>query len=155
MKNLALIFSLVLFSATAIAQKPNLSGDWKLNESKSELGYDFSMAPVALTLDHTKKTLDMKATNVWDGQEMVSESHLTLDGKECENSGMGGTTVTSTAVVDKKAKTITIETNGYADGIGDWTSVQVLSMKEDNLVVAFEAASDMGSITETYVFDKQ
>jgi len=155
MKNLAFVLALVLFSSVAIGQKVNYSGEWKLNDSKSELGYDFSMAPVSLSVEHTKKTLDMKATNVWDGQEMVTESHLTLNGKEVENTGMGGTPVTSTAVVEKKTKAITIETNGYSEGIGDWTSTQVMSMKDGNLVVDFEAASDMGEITETYVFDKQ
>jgi len=155
MKNIALVLTLVLFSSVAIGQKVNYSGDWKLNESKSELGYDFSMAPVTVALKHTKKTLDMKAVNVWDGQELVTESHLTLDGKENENTGMGGTVVTSTAVVDKKTKAITIVTNGDSEGIGEWTSTQLLTMKDGNLVIEFEAGSSMGEIFETYVFDKQ
>lgn len=155
MKNFAFVLALVLFSSVAIAQKVNYSGDWKLNESKSELGYDFSMAPASLAIEHTKKTLDLKTVNVWDGQEIASESHLTLDGKECENIGMGETATISTAVVEKKTKAITIETNGSSEGIGDWTSIQVMSMKDGNLVIEFEAASNMGSIAETYVFDKQ
>jgi hypothetical protein len=155
MKNLAFILALVLFSSVAIGQKVNYSGEWKLNESKSELGYDFSMAPKSVSVQHAKKTLDLKTVNVWEGQEMVNESHFTLDGKECTNTGFGGTETTSTAVYDKKTKTLTIETNGYADGIGDWTSIQVMSMKEDDLVIDFTAASDMGEITEVYVFNKQ
>lgn len=155
MKNFAFVLALVLFSSVAIAQKVNYSGDWKLNESKSELGYDFSLAPASMAIEHTKKTLDLKTVNVWDGQEMTSESHLTLDGKECENIGMGETATISTAVVEKKTKAITIETNGSSEGIGDWTSTQVMSMKDGNLVIEFVAASNMGEIAETYVFDKQ
>jgi hypothetical protein len=155
MKNLAFILALVLFSSVAIGQKVNYSGEWKLNESKSELGYDFSMAPKSVSVQHAKKTLDLKTVNEWEGQEMVNESHFTLDGKACKNTGFGGTETTSTAVYDKKTKALTIETNGYADGIGDWTSIQVMSMKEDNLVIDFTAASDMGEITEVYVFNKQ
>jgi hypothetical protein len=154
MKNFTFMLALVLCSSVAIGQKVNYSGEWKLNESKSELGYDFSMAPVSVSVTHAKKTLDLTAVNVWEGQEFENESHFTLDGKECENSGFGGATTTSTATTDKKTKAITIETNGYADGIGDWTSVQVMSMKNGNLVIDFEAASDMGTIAETYVFDK-
>jgi len=30
-----------------------------------------------------------------------------------------------------------------------------MSMKDGNLVIEFEAASQMGEMTETYVFDKQ
>lgn len=155
MKNIAFVLALVLFSSVAIGQKVNYSGEWKLNDSKSELGYDFSMAPATVTVDHTKKTLDLKTVNVWEGQEIPSESHLTLDGKECNNTGMGGTETVSTAVVDKKTKAITIVTDGSSEGIGDWTSTQVMSMKDGNLVIEFEAASDMGSIAETYIFDKQ
>lgn len=155
MKNFACMLALALFSSVAIGQKVNYSGEWKLNESKSELGYDFSMAPKSVSVKHTKKTLDLKTVNEWEGQEIANESHFTLDGKECENMGFGGNSTTSTADVDKKTKSVTIETNGYADGLGDWTSIQVMSMKDGNLVITFEAASSMGEMAETYVFDKQ
>lgn len=155
MKNIAFVIALVLFSSVAIGQKVNYSGEWKLNESKSELGYDFSMAPITASVKHTKKTLDLKTVNVWDGQEIPSESHFTLDGKECTNMGFGESETKSTAVVDKKTKALTIVTDGSSEGIGDWTSTQVMSLKDGNLVIEFEAASDMGGLTETYVFDKQ
>jgi len=155
MKNFALVLALVLFSSVAIGQKVNYSGEWKLNESKSELGYDFSMAPASMTVEHTKKALDLKSVNVWDGTEVVSESHLTLDGKETENIGFGESVTTSTAEVNKDTKAILIKTKGSAEGVGDWTSTQNMFLKEGNLVIQFEAASDMGEIAETYVFDKQ
>jgi len=155
MKNFALILALVLFSSVAIGQKVNYSGEWKLNNSKSELGYDFSMAPASLSVKHAKKTLDLKTVNVWDGQEYETESHFTLDGKETENVGIGESVTKSTAEVVKATKAIKIITNGNADGIGDWTSTQVMFMKDGQLVIEFEAASDMGEIAETYVFDKQ
>ena len=155
MKNFAFILAFVLFSSVAIGQKVNYSGEWKLNENKSTLGSEFSMAPASITVTHAKKTLDLKTVNVWDGQEMVSESHFTLDGKECENVGFGENVTKSTAELDKKSKTIKIVTNGNAEGVGDWTSTQNMLMKEGNLVIQFEAASDMGEIAETYIFDKQ
>lgn len=155
MKNVAFVIALALFSSVAIGQKVDYSGEWKLNESKSELGYEFSMAPVSMVVEHTKKTLDLKATNVWDGQDMVSESHFTLDGKECKNVGFGDSETVSTATTDKKTKAITIVTDGEAEGVGEWTSTQVMSLKDGQLVIEFEAASDMGEIAETYVFDKK
>ena len=155
MKNIAFVLALVLFSSVAIGQKVNYSGEWKLNESKSELGYDFSMAPISVSVKHTKKTLDMTSINVWDGQEIVSESHFTLNGKETENIGFGESVIKSTAVVDKGTKAITIVSDGFSEGVGDWTSTEVMSMKDGNLVIEFEAASDMGEMAETYVFDKQ
>ena len=155
MKNIAFVLALVLLSSAAIAQKVNYSGEWKLNESKSDLGYDFSMAPASLTVKHTRKALDMKTITLWDGQEIVNESHVSLDGKACENVGFAESVTQSTAEVDKESKAILITTQGEADGIGAWTSKQHMSLKDGNLVIAFEAASDMGEIAETYVFDKQ
>ena len=64
MKNFAFVLALVLFSSVAIGQKVNYSGEWKLNKSKSELGYDFSLAPNSVSVKHTKKTLDLKTVNV-------------------------------------------------------------------------------------------
>lgn len=155
MKNFALFLAFVLFSSVAIGQKVNYSGEWKLNENKSELGYDFSMAPASVTVTHTKKALDMKTVNVWDGQEIPSESHFTLDGKECENMSFGETVTKSTAEVVKATKAIKIITKGYNDSFGDWISTQVISLKDGQLVIEFEGESDMGEIAETYVFDKQ
>jgi hypothetical protein len=155
MKNFAFVLALVLFSSVAIGQKVNYSGEWKLNESKSTLGYDFSLAPASITITHTKKALDLKNVNVWDGTEVVSESHITLDGKETENIGFGESVAISTAEIDKATQAIKIVTKGNSEGVGDWTSTQNMLLKEGNLVIQFEAASDMGEITETYVFDKQ
>ncbi|TFH25988.1 MAG: hypothetical protein E4H10_08305 [Bacteroidia bacterium] len=155
MKNIAFVLALVLFSSMAIGQKVNYSGEWKLNESKSQLGYDFSLAPASISITHTKKALDLKTVNVWDGTEVVSESHITLDGSETENKGFGESIAKSTAEVDKATNAIKIVTKGSAEGVGDWTSTQNMLLKEGNLVIQFEAVSDMGEIAETYVFDKQ
>ena len=55
---------------------------------------------------------------------------------------------------DKKAKTVKIVTTGSVEG-SDYNLTQTFSMKEENLVVESEAASDMGELFETFVFDKQ
>jgi hypothetical protein len=141
-------------SLSAIGQKPNFSGDWTLNEGKSELGYEFSLAPKAMTVEHTKKTLDLTSVSEWDGQEIESKSHFTLDGEVCENPGFMDSVTKSTASFDKKAKTIKIVTNGTVEGM-DYTLTQTMSMKEGQLLVESEAASDMGEMFETFVFDKK
>jgi len=153
MKNFVFIIALAFLSATAFGQKPNFSGDWKLNQSKSELGYEFSLAPKTMKVEHTKKTLDL--VNVWefDGQEYESKQHFTLDGAECENVGFMESVGKSTAGFDKKTKTLKIVTEGSGGGT-DYTLTQIMSMKEDNLVMVSEAASDMGELMETFVFEK-
>ena len=154
MKNLVFIIALAFLSATAIGQKVNFSGDWNLNEDKSELGYEFSLAPKAVTLEHTKKTFDVTATSEWDGQEVESKSHYTLDGEVCENPGFEDSVTKSTASSDKKAGTLKVVTDGEVQGMG-YTLTQVYSMKDGNLIVESEAASDMGEMVETFVFDKK
>ena len=154
MKNLVFIFALAFVSATAFGQKVNFSGEWKLNEGKSELGYEFSLAPKAMTVEHTKKTLDLINANEWDGQEYESKAHYTLDGEVCENPGFEDSVSKSTAGFDRKTKTLKIVTDGEVQGMS-YTLTQIMSLKEGNLIVESEAASDMGEMVETFVFDKK
>ena len=153
MKNFVFIIALAFLSATAFGQKVNFSGDWKLNESKSELGYEFSLGPKAMKVEHTRKTLDLTSVSEWDGQEVESKSHFTLDGEVCENVGFAESVTKSTANYDKKTKSLKIVTNGSFQGM-DYTLTQIMTMKEGNLVVNSEAASDMGEMVETFVFEK-
>ena len=154
MKKYAFIIALAFLSATAFGQKVNFSGDWKLNESKSELGYEFSLAPKTMTVEHTKKTLDMASVREFNGQESETKAHYTLDGEVNENAGFMDSVIKSTAGFDKKTNSLKIVTNGSAQGM-DFTLTQIMSMKGDNLVINSEAASDMGEMVETFVFDKQ
>jgi len=154
MKNFIFIIALAFLSSTAFGQKVNFSGEWKLNESKSELGYEFSLAPIAMTVEHSKKTLDMTSVSEWDGQEIESKSHYTLDGEISENVGFAESVTKSTASFDKKAGSLKIVTNGSVEGM-DYTLTQTMTMKEGSLVVESEAASDMGEMVETFVFDKK
>ena len=114
MKNFVFIIALAFLSATAFGQKVKFSGDWKLNEDESELGYEFSLAPKAMKVEHTRKTLDLTSTSEWDGQEIESKSHFTLDGEISENVGFAESVTKSTASFDKKAGTLKIVTNGSA-----------------------------------------
>ena len=154
MRNFVFIIALAFLSATAFGQKVNFSGDWKLNESKSELGYEFSLAPKSMTLVQTKKTFDQTNVSEWDGAEIETKNHYTLDGEISENPGFEDSVTKSTAVFDKKAGTLKIVTDGEVQGMG-YTLTQVYSMADGQLVVESEAASDMGEMVETFVFDKK
>ena len=153
MKNFVFIIALAFLSATAFGQKVNFSGDWKLNESKSELGYEFSLAPKTMNVEHTKKTVDITSVSEFDGQEYESKAHYTLDGEITENVGFMESVTKSTASFDKKTGVLKIITNGSAQGM-DYTLTQIMTMKDGNLVVNSEAGSDMGEMMETFVFEK-
>ena len=153
MKNFVFIIALAFLSATAFSQKVNFSGDWKLNKSKSELGYEFSIAPKAMKLEHTKKTLDLTRVLDFNGQEFEDKQHYTLDGEISENVGFEESVTQSTANFDKKARTLKIVTEGTFQEM-NYTHTQIFSMKEDNMVVNSEIGSDMGGMVETFVFEK-
>ena len=153
MKKFSFIIALALVSALSFGQRANFSGDWKLNEGKSLLGDQFSLAPKTLNVVHKKKTFDLTSMSEFNGESVEGKQHLTLDGEECENVGMMESVTKSTALYDKKAKTLTVVTKGSVQGY-DYTLTQTFSMKEGNLVVESEATSDMGEMAETYVFDK-
>jgi len=154
MKNFVFIIALAFLSATAFGQKVKFSGDWKLSEDKSELGYEFSLAPKTMTVEHTKKTLDVTSVREWDGQEIETKAHYTLDGEVSENPGFEDSVTKSTAGYDKKTKTLKVVTDGEVQGMS-YTLTQVYSMKDGDLKVDSEAASDMGEMFETFVFEKQ
>lgn len=153
MKHFALILSLAFLSAAGFGQRVNFSGEWKLNEAKSELGPQFSLAPKTLSVDHKRKTLDLTSVTEFNGGEYQNRQHFTLDGEECENTGFMDSVTKSTASYNKKTRMLTIVTKGSVQGSG-YTLTQTMSMKDGNLVVASEATSDMGEMTETYVFDR-
>jgi len=153
MKNFVFIIALAFLSATAFGQKVNFSGDWTLNEDESELGYEFSLAPKAMKVEHTKKTLDVTNVSEWDGQEIETKAHYTLDGEVSENPGFEDSVTKSTAGYDKKTKTLKVVTDGEVQGMS-YTLTQIYSMKDDKLNVESEAASDMGEMMETFVFEK-
>ena len=80
MKNIIFVIALAFLSASSFGQKVNFSGEWKLNEEKSELGDQFSLAPQSLKIVHTKKTLDLEKHAEMQGQELyMKDSKLVVD----------------------------------------------------------------------------
>ena len=94
-----LIPCLLLFSFTAVDQRANFSGDWKLDESKSELG-NFG-ARVARSLKAEQKDNDFTITRTtpgFNGGDPVTTTYtVTYDGKVTESEGFGGSKRKTTA----------------------------------------------------------
>jgi hypothetical protein len=154
MKHSVFVLALLLFSSAAIAQKAKYSGDWVLNEEKSTLGYEYSLAPASISIKHTRKWLVMKTVHIWNDQALSSEARYTLDGKECENAGFGDSITLSSAKPGRESKTIRIVTQGRAEDL-DYTFTQEISLMDGHLVVNARAETALGELTETYIFDKQ
>jgi len=154
MKQTAFVLTLLLFSSLALAQKVNYGGDWILNEKKSELGHEYSLAPSSISIQHKRKLLVMKTTHTWKNQALLSEQVFTLDGEACENEGFDESTTFSIAELDRESKAIKVVTQGVAEGL-NYTFTQDISLKDGHLVVKARAQTALGELLETFVFDKQ
>ena len=89
---LAVTAAVVLSSATVLNAPPNFSGEWKLNESKSELGQFGRGAAKKIkveSLDANGIAYEATSTNQ-NGEEIVRKEKLTFDGKKTERTATGG-----------------------------------------------------------------
>ena len=87
MKNLAkLSLAFLLFAAIASAQThPNLSGTWKLNVQKSDMGSSAVTALVA-EVNHKDPALSYTVKGTAGGQDFEETESLTTDGKPTRDS---------------------------------------------------------------------
>ena len=84
--SIAVLFFLLLITSFSLAgKKPDFSGEWTLNNSKSELG-EFSWAATTLIIDHDKKamTIIRKGKGFNEEDYEITEKY-TLKGEECIN----------------------------------------------------------------------
>lgn len=151
MKKLFLILIAVAFSAVSFGQ--DISGSWKLNESKSKLNDQFSFSPKALKVTQDGNTLVLAKTIEFQGQSMEASENYTLDGKECSNPGFMDATKKSTVTISDDKKTIKIISKVSMDN-GDINTEEVFSIDGDNLIFVSKSSSSFGEMEETAVYDK-
>jgi len=134
--------------------KPNFSGDWKLNNSKSTFGE--MPAPLSMsskiTHDDPKVTTAIKLVGD-QGEFEMSASYMT-DGKQSTNQGMGGSATTSTAKWD--GDTLSIDTKGKF-GENEFTLQDKWNLSADGKVLTMQRTfkSSMREGEQKLVFDKQ
>ncbi len=155
-----LIPCLLLFSFTAVDQRANFSGDWKLDESKSELG-DFG-GRVARSLKAEQKANDITITRTtpgFNGGDPVTTTFtLSYDGKVTESEGFGGSKRKSTAKWSDDEATLTI--NSTTTFERDGQSMEIKSVetwtltKEGLLSVVTQSSSPRGESTTKAVYSK-
>jgi len=150
----------LLCSFTSVSQKANFSGDWKLDESKSELGN--AGGRVARTLKAVQKENDItisRTTPGFNGGDPISTTFtVTYDGKVTESEGFGGSKRKSTGKWSADEQTFTIssvmvfERNGETMEI---KSTETWSLtKEGLLSVVTQTSSSRGESTTKAVYSK-
>jgi len=155
MKRTLTIFTAILVSGAAVAQAPDFNGSWKLNAEKSKLNPDFSFAPKEVIVTQAGNDFKVEKHSSFQEQEFVTTDKLTLDGKECTNTGFQDTQKKSTAVwSEDKASLKIVSKMSIGDG-GEMTITETYKKDGTSLVIESNASSSYGELAETMVYDKK
>jgi hypothetical protein len=149
----------VLSSATVLNAPPNFSGEWKLNESKSEMG-QFGRAAKKIkveSLDAQGISYERTSTNQA-GEDVVRKEKLTFDGKEVESTGgFGNAKTKSKATISDDA--MTIDAVSVFERDGQTTEIkrkETWKLSDGGNVLTIEGSTSFGdnSNTTKLVYDK-
>jgi len=143
-----------MVSAAAFAQGLDFSGSWKLNSEKSKLNAEFSFAPKEVIITQAGNDLTVEKHSSFQDQDFVTTDKLTLDGKECINSGFQDTQKKSTCAWSEDKSSLKIISK-ISIGDGDMTINEVYKMDGSNMIIESSASSSYGDLNETMVYDKK
>jgi hypothetical protein len=150
-----------LFAFTSKMYKSNFSGDWKLNESKSELGQFDRFAVRTIKADQKDEAITIARTSPsFNGDDMTTSETLSYDGKETETTVFGNSKRKSTAKWSDDGKALTINYILLLDFNGQTTEIKgteawTLSDDGKNLTVQVNSSSPQGEFSWKAVYDKQ
>lgn len=156
-----LIAPAFLFAFTTKLYRSDFSGDWKLNESKSDLGQMAQFATRAIKAEQKDNAISISRTAPgFDGGDATSAETLSFDGKETETTVLGNSKRKASAKWSDDGNALTVnyilnlDFNGQAfevKGTETWT----LSSDGKTLTVQTNAASPQGDLASKAVYDKQ
>jgi hypothetical protein len=148
----SVLFVLATLTATAVAaDKPNFSGDWKMNTAKSNFGGLPAPSAVVRKVTHAEPSLVIVEDQTSDLGTQTATRKYTTDGKETSFEA-NGAEVKGSAVWDGNA----IVVNSTVDAIGvRFTDRMTLSDDGRTLTSAVRITSPQGDLDITIVFDRQ
>jgi hypothetical protein len=133
--------------------KPDFSGNWKMNPSKSDFGMMPAPSSLVRKITHSEPNLKVVNTQVGERGEFTIELAYTTDGKECANKIMNWDAKStlkwegSTLVVDSK-----LDIQGNLISMSEkWT----LSEDGKTLTIAQHFAAPQGEMDAKTVLEKQ
>ncbi len=154
MKKIKILLLVLLTTTVASSQAVNFSGTWKLNNSKSKLGQEFSMAPNQIIIAHSGNDMSVERHSNFQGQEYTTNDKFTLDGKECINPGWMDSQKKSVVVWSDDKKSLKITTKFPMNDGGELTINEVFKMDGNSMVIESSSSSSYGDMSETMVYDK-
>ncbi|HVG13908.1 MAG TPA: hypothetical protein VM935_03070 [Chitinophagaceae bacterium] len=163
-KKLGLVFMAAmigLVSTAAYYYAVDLSGDWTLNKGKSELGeWGDRIAPTKLKIATQTGMIAVDRTGAnFEGQEVVSNEKLMLDGKETESTVFGNSKKKSVAKWSDDGQSLKVTSTIVLDINGQTTDIKVeeeykLAENGQALSLVSTSNSSYGTSTMKLVYDK-
>jgi hypothetical protein len=145
---------LALGVAAAAQDKPNFTGKWVMDASKSDFGPMPPPESLVQEMDHKEPNLKIKVTQKGQQGERTSEASYTTDGAENENTLFGSAKMKSTTKWDG-AKLVTV---GKLDFQGNEVELKdTLELGEDAKVLTLtrDIKSPQGEFTLKMVLNKE
>ena len=168
-KPVLLLAAAFLTLSSMTTDRANFSGDWKLNEAKSELGrmtifcltdniYAFKTMKIAGQADFL--TVDVASSYSYtDGPLGTRQEKLTFDGEKSEASLFGSTTKKSTAKWSADGHTMTVNSVIYFDIDDKKTEIKVTEVWKlindgKSILLLSNSNSSFGENAMKLVYDK-
>lgn len=154
-----LIAPAFLLAFTSIPAKINLSGEWKLNEGKSELG-DFGarMAARTIKVDQKDDAITITKTSPsFNGDEVTTTETLSFDGKVSETTVFGTSTKKSTAKWADDGQSLAISYTILFERNGQTTEIkgtETWSLADGALSLVTVSSSPRGETTIKGIYTK-
>ena len=152
-----------LSAFTLKADRANFSGEWKLNEGKSELGQfggrGAARSIKVISSDANGISMERTSTNQA-GEAVVRKEALTFDGKAVESAGgFGNSKRKSTAAWSADGQSMVISTTMTFDREGETMEIKQketwkLTDGGKTLVIEASSSSQMGESTTKLVYEK-
>ena len=146
-------FAVMTLAVLPALAKPNFSGDWKLNVSKSSFGEMPAPTSMTLKVTHEEPKLTTATKQSSEMGDFEMQATYTTDGKECTNQGFGGNPTKS--VLNWDGDTLRIETKGqFGDNEFTMSEKWALSADGKTLTLTRLFKSAMGEGEQKLVLDK-
>ena len=149
----------IIACAAVLVTNADFSGEWKLNESKSNLG-QFGRAARKLKIEGSVESMAIqRALTNQAGEEVTSNEKLTFDDKESESTVFGSAKKKSKAKWSDDGKKLTVKSTIAFERNGETMeikSTEVWSLSEDGktLTIETESTSSFGTNNTKLVYDK-
>jgi hypothetical protein len=156
---LAVVFLFISFVSFAGA-KINFTGEWTLNETKTNLGeFNMNIVGSKIVIDQKDSViLFTRHTTDFNGESQKIEEKYTLNGKECVNTVMNSPKKSVVKWSDDGKNLIitsTIKFNRDGEEM-EIKSTEIYKLADDgsSISVDYNSTSSFGELKQAYVYDK-